>query len=105
MPIERLFRRSNQNVNRKREKMPVNMSSEEVKRKMQYLISEGTKTLSEIDTLKEALSDTVAAIAEEFDIKKAVLMRAIRTNYKQSLADDKEKMEEVESILESSGQI
>lgn len=75
-------------------------NSEEVAR-LKNLIEEGAQVHTEIDALKEGLKDTVNSIAEELDIKAAVLNKAIRTAYKDSMDEEREKFDELENILES----
>jgi len=41
--------------------------------KLKQLINEGIQVKSEMEALRDGLKDTVAAIAEEMDIKPAVL--------------------------------
>ena len=61
--------------------------------------------LSEVDDLKSGLKDTVKAIAEELELKPALINKAIsvahRGNYK-NIADD---MDNLESILNSAGKL
>ena len=47
--------------------------SSEEKAKLTQLINEGLTVLQEVDDLNEGLNDTVKAIAEEMQIKPAVL--------------------------------
>ena len=71
--------------------------------KLKQLVSEGIQVNSEIETLKEGLKDTVAAIAEEMDIKPSVLNKVIRVAYKAELDKHRDEFSELESILESIG--
>ena len=61
--------------------------------------------VSEVDDLKSGLKDTVKAIAEELELKPALINKAIsvahRGNYK-NIADD---MDTLESILNSAGKL
>jgi hypothetical protein len=52
-------------------------SPEDVK-KLKQIITEGMHITEEVNVLKEGLKDTVAAIAEELDVKPAILNKAIR---------------------------
>lgn len=72
-------------------------------RKLKELVTEGIQVHNEVDTLKDGLKDTVKAIAEEMDIKPAVLNKAIRTAYKADLESKREAMEELEDILVAVG--
>jgi hypothetical protein len=46
--------------------------------KLTQIINEGMQVMHEIDTLQGGLTDTVKAVAEELEIKPAVLKKAIR---------------------------
>lgn len=83
--------------------MPARMFSAEDKAKLTRLINEGVQVTTEIQTLKEGLSETVKAIAEEMDMKPAVLQKAIRIAHKSSLGEERNKMTEVEEVLEAVG--
>lgn len=72
-------------------------------RKLKELVTEGIQVHNEVDTLKDGLKDTVKAIAEEMDIKPAVLNKAIRTAYKADLEAKREAMGELEDILVAVG--
>lgn len=71
--------------------------------KLKRIIQEGIHVTQEVDTLKEGLRDTVKAVAEELNIKPAVLNKAIRIAYKQEMGKAREEFDELETILESVG--
>lgn len=73
------------------------------KKKLEQLIESGTKTLQEIDDLKGGLKDAVKAVAEELNVKPGEIMKAITISYKNTLADEEEKMETVKTILAVTG--
>lgn len=75
----------------------------EEKARLKRLIDEGCQVEYEIQILKEGLRDTVKAIAEEMDLKPATLNKAIRVAHKASLGDERDKFDELETILESVG--
>lgn len=77
-------------------------NAEEVAR-LKRLIDEGCQVQYEIDTLKEGLSDTVKAIAEEMDIKAATLNKAIKVAHKAKFGEERDKFDELETILEAVG--
>jgi hypothetical protein len=54
----------------------------EEKARLKRLIDEGCQVQYEIETLKEGLSETVKAIAEEMDVKAATLNKAIKVAHK-----------------------
>ncbi len=77
--------------------------NEEEKARLKKLIDEGMQVTYEIETLKEGLRDTVKAIAEEMDLKPAVLNKAIKVAHKASFQDEFDKFDELETILETVG--
>jgi len=79
-----------------------NFSSEQ-KAKLTQLINEGMQVLHEVETLNEGLSDTVKAIAEELEIKPAVLKKAIKIAHKAEFGKAKQDHELLENILETVG--
>ena len=77
--------------------------NQEEKARLKKLIDEGMQVTYEMETLKEGLRDTVKAIAEEMDLKPAVLNKAIRIAHKASFQDEFDKFDELETILETVG--
>lgn len=77
--------------------------NQDEKVKLTQLINQGLSTLNEIETLTGGLNDTVKAIAEEMEIKPAVLKKAIKTAYKSTLNQTNEDHEELNTILETVG--
>ena len=77
--------------------------SENEKTKLKNLLTEGVQVKTEMDTLNEALKDTVRAVSEELDIKPAILNKAIRTAYKADIMVKKDELDEVEEILTITG--
>jgi hypothetical protein len=75
----------------------------EEKAKLKHLMSEGMSVLSEVEALNGGLKDTVKAIAEEMDIKPAVLNRAIKVAYKSTFTQYTTDYELLENILETVG--
>lgn len=72
-------------------------------RRLKELVSEGCTVMQEIETLKEGLSETVKAIAEEIDVKPSQLNKAIRIAHKRSLDDERAAFDEIEDILDTVG--
>ena len=77
-------------------------NQEEVAR-LKKLIQEGDQVLYEVDSLQVGLRETVKAIAEEMELKPAVLNKAIRVAHKASFQDEFDKFDELETILETVG--
>lgn len=75
----------------------------EQKIKLTQIINEGMAVMHEIDTLQGGLTDTIKAIAEELEIKPAVLKKAIRVAHKSEFGKTKQDQELLETILETVG--
>ncbi len=78
------------------------------KAKIQHIIDEGVRVLADISVLKEGLKETVDAIAEELDIKKTVISKAIRMAHKlsenrDSLTEGREEFDAIEELLMHAG--
>ena len=71
--------------------------------KLKRVIQEGVQVKREIDDLNVGLKETVAAIAEEMEIKPAVLNKAITKAFKGDFDKDQADLESVEEILEVTG--
>jgi hypothetical protein len=71
--------------------------------KLTQIINEGMQVMHEIDTLQGGLNDTIKAIAEELEIKPAVLKKAIRVAHKAEFGKTKQDQELLETILETVG--
>jgi uncharacterized membrane protein YgcG len=71
--------------------------------KLTQIINEGMQVLYEIDTLQGGLTDTVKAVAEELEIKPAVLKKAIRMAHKASFGQEQQDHELLETILTTVG--
>lgn len=79
------------------------MFSSEQKAKLTQLINEGVSVLQEIEDLNAGLSDTVKAVAEELEIKPAILKKAIKIAQKSKLSDANADHEDLNTILETVG--
>ena len=79
------------------------MFSAEQKAKLTQIINEGVSVLQEIEDLNAGLTDTVKAIAEEMEIKPAILKRAIKIAQKSKLSETNDEHEELNTILETVG--
>ena len=77
-------------------------NSEEVAR-LKKLIQEGDQVLYEVDALQTGLRETVKAIAEEMELKPAILNKAIKVAHKANFQEEYDKFDELETILESVG--
>ena len=59
--------------------------------------------LHEIDDLNAGLNDTIKAIAEELEIKPAILKKAIKIAHKANLGDTNRDHDQLNEILEVAG--
>ena len=81
--------------------MPVRTFNSNEIAKLKQLMNEGIQVTGEVETLREGLKDTVKAIAEEMDMKPAVLNKAIRIAYKNEFAQVQDSFSAVEEVLQA----
>ncbi len=77
----------------------------EEKAKLSQVINEGISVLQEVEDLNEGLNDTVKAIAEEMQIKPAVLKKAIKVAHKGNFQENADDYGSLENILATTGKI
>ena len=75
----------------------------DAKIKLQQLFNEGMAVMQEVEDLQEGLNDTVKAIAEELEIKPAILKKAIKIAQKSKLTETNADHETLTDILETVG--
>lgn len=68
--------------------------------RVKQLIREGVKLKQEVKDLQGGMRETVKAIAEEIQIPPAQLNKAIAIAFKDSLSDEKDKLDQIEYILD-----
>ena len=73
--------------------------------KVKNVIESGIKVKQEVKDLSDGLRDTVKAVAEELEIKPALLTKAIQVAFKESLDSEKQDIEELEELLVIAKQI
>jgi transposase-like protein len=83
--------------------MASRMFSAEQKAKLTQIINEGMAVLTEIEDLNAGLNDTVKAIAEELEVKPAILKKAIKIAQKSKLGETNEDHETLNDILDTVG--
>ena len=71
--------------------------------KLKSVINDGVQIKREVEDLNGWLKDTVSAIAEELEIKPAVLNKAITKAFKGDFERDQTDLEAVEEILDVTG--
>jgi transposase-like protein len=77
--------------------------STEQKAKLTQIINEGMQIMHEVETLNGGLNDTVKAIAEEMEIKPAILKKAIKLAHKAEFGREQQDHELLETILTTVG--
>ena len=77
-------------------------NSEEIAR-LKRVVQEGEQVLYEVEALQTGLRETVKAIAEEMELKPAILNKAIKVAHKANFQEEYDKFDELETILESVG--
>jgi hypothetical protein len=75
----------------------------EEKKKLERLIKEGSTVLQEIADLNEGLKETVKAVAEELEVKPAIINKAIKVAYKQDWDKHYADFDDLESIIVITG--
>lgn len=84
------------------------LTADESKR-IKETIDAGEQVLSEIATLREDMGEYVGNLAEELNIKPAVINKAIKLAYKQrkdnAIQQAQEEMTDVEVLLAAAGKI
>ena len=75
----------------------------EQKAKLNQLFTEGIQVLSEIEDLTAGLNDTIKAVAEEMEIKPALLKKALKIAMKSEFSKETEDHELLETILTTVG--
>ena len=85
--------------------MAVRNFNDAEKQKLIQIISQGSQVLGEVEDLKSGLKDTVKAIAEELELKPALINKSISVahigNY-QNIADE---MDTLEIILNTAAKL
>ena len=71
--------------------------------KLTQIINEGMAVMHEIETLQGGLNDTIKAVAEELEVKPAILKKAIKLAHKAEFGREKQDHETLETILETVG--
>ena len=85
--------------------MAVRNFNPEEKQKLMQIIKEGGQVLGEIDDLRGGLKDTVKAIAEEMEIKPAMINKAISIAHKDNYSSIQDDAELLDSILVAVGKV
>jgi transposase-like protein len=79
------------------------MFTPEQKAKLQQLFTESISVMQEVEDLNEGLRDTIAAVAEEMEIKPALLKKAVKIAQKSKFTETNEDHDTLTDILETVG--
>ena len=71
--------------------------------KIKQIVSEGVTVMQEIQTLQEGLNETIKAVAEELEVKPAILKKAIKLAHKAEFGKAQQDHELLETILTTVG--
>ena len=77
--------------------------SNEQQLKLTQIVNEGMQVMHEIETLTGGLNDTIKAVAEEMEIKPAILKKAIKLAHKAEFGREQQDYELLETILTTVG--
>tara|TARA_Y200000002_G_scaffold383111_1_gene403306 strand:+ start:16528 stop:16788 length:261 start_codon:yes stop_codon:yes gene_type:complete len=75
----------------------------EEKAKLERLVNEGVNVLQEVEDLQEGLRDTVKSIAEELEIKPALINKAIKVAQKGDWSRVADEFEDLEVLVATVG--
>lgn len=78
------------------------LSPENVAR-LKQLIKDGVQVLQECEDLKQGLNETVKAVADELEVKPAVLNKLIRTIQKGTMNDQRDDFDDLEELYKAGG--
>ena len=73
------------------------------KAKLERLVNEGATVLQEIEDLNTGLKETVKAVAEELNIKPALINKAIKVAHKADLDKVQDEFEDLETLVVTVG--
>ncbi len=73
------------------------------KAKLERLVNEGANVMREVEDLQEGLRETVKAVAQELDIKPALINKAIKVAHKQDWAKVADEFDDLETLVVTVG--
>jgi DNA-binding MarR family transcriptional regulator len=79
-----------------------NLSQENINR-LKQLIQDGKSILQECEDLKGGLNDTIKAVAEELEVKPAIISRLIKDIQKNKINDKRDDQEVWEELYKAAG--
>lgn len=78
------------------------LSPENVAR-LKQLVKDGVQVLQECEDLKQGLSETVKAVADEMEVKPAIINRLIKDVQKNKMNDRRDDHETLEELYKAAG--
>ena len=75
----------------------------EEKAKLQRLVQEGVTVLQEVEDLQTGLKETVKAVAEELDMKPALINKAIKIAQKRDWENHADAYDDLETLITTLG--
>lgn len=78
------------------------LSPESIAR-LKQLVQDGVSVLQECEDLKSGLSDTIKSVADELEVKPAIVQRLIRDIQKNKTMDRREDYETLEELYKAAG--
>jgi len=75
----------------------------EEKAKLERLVNEGVTVLQEVEDLQAGLKETVKAVAEELDIKPALINKAIKVAKNRDWDKHQDEFEDLETLVVTVG--
>jgi transposase-like protein len=73
------------------------------KAKLERLVKEGVSVLQEVSDLQTSLKDTIKAVAEELNVKPALINKAIKIAMKRDWSKHSDDFDELETIIATLG--
>lgn len=78
------------------------LSPENIAR-LKQLVKDGVQIMQECEDLKQGLSETVKAVAEELEVKPAIVNRLIKDVQKNKMNDRRDDHETLEELYKAAG--
>lgn len=78
------------------------LSQENIAR-LKQLVKDGVQVMQECEDLRQGLSETVKAVAEELEVKPAIINRLIKDVQKNKMNDRRDDHETLEELYKAAG--